>query len=131
MTDKRSHEFTSGLYWWITHTDFASTDAARLGSGVPRPSVGRSLASFPTPNGDFHLFAYSQAGGGGSRRIGADQSPGSTSTVHVEDTQAVYDAALAAGADAVTPPTKIMEGVCTAMVRAPGGVLIGSSGPTS
>jgi hypothetical protein len=55
---------------------------------------------------------------------------GSTPTVHVEDTQAAYDAALLAGAEAVRPPTRVMKGVCTALVRAPGGVLIGFSGPT-
>jgi hypothetical protein len=38
---------------------------------------------------------------------------------------------MAAGAEPVSPPTKVMEGVCTAMVRAPGGVLIGFSGPTN
>jgi hypothetical protein len=48
----------------------------------------------------------------------------------VPNTHAAYDAALAAGANPVSPPTKIMDGVCTAMVRAPGGVLIGFSGPT-
>jgi uncharacterized glyoxalase superfamily protein PhnB len=50
--------------------------------------------------------------------------------VHVEDTRAAYDEALVAGAESVSPPTKVMDGVCTAMVRAPGGVLIGFSGPT-
>ena len=50
--------------------------------------------------------------------------------MHVRDTQAAFDAALAAGAVEVRPPTKVMEGVCTALVRAPGGILIGFSGPT-
>jgi hypothetical protein len=49
--------------------------------------------------------------------------------VHVEDIQAAYDAALAAGAESVNPPETVMEGVRIAMVRAPGGVLIGFSGP--
>ena len=44
---------------------------------------------------------------------------------------AAYEAALAAGAQPVSPPTKVMDGVCIAMVLAPGGVLIGFSGPTS
>jgi hypothetical protein len=50
--------------------------------------------------------------------------------VHVENTQASYDAALANGAESIQPPTRVMDGVCTALVRAPGGVLIGFSGPT-
>lgn len=85
---------------------------------------------FPTPAGDYHLFAYSEAGGGGIRQTGPDEVPGSIPTVHVESTQAAYDAALAAGAESVRPPTKVMDGVRTALVRAPGGLLIGFSGPT-
>ncbi len=85
---------------------------------------------FPTPAGDYHLFAYSETGGGGIRHTTAEENPGSTPTVHVQDTQAAYDAALAAGAEPVTPPTTVMDGVRTAMVLAPGGILIGFSGPT-
>ena len=72
-----------------------------------------------------------RSGGGGVRQTAPGERPGSTPSVHVEDTQAAYDAAMAAGAEPVSPPTKVMEGVCTAMVRAPGGVLIGFSGPTN
>jgi uncharacterized protein len=49
----------------------------------------------------------------------------------VRDTYAAYEHALRAGAEPVNPPTKIMDGVYTALVRAPGGVLIGFSGPTA
>lgn len=131
MSDERAHEFTRGLYGWITHTDLASAEpdatrdwcAAVLGWSFQPP--------FPSPTGDYHLFAYSESGGGGIRRTAPNEQPGATPTVHVPDTQAAYDAALAAGAEPVRPPTKIMEGVCTALVRAPGGVLIGFSGPTN
>ena len=85
---------------------------------------------FPTPRGDYHLFAYSDVGGGGIRGTAPDEAPGSTPTVHVENTQVAYDAALRAGAESVSPPNRVMDGVCIAMVRAPGGVLIGLSGPT-
>lgn len=131
MSDERAHEFTRGLYGWITHTDLASAEpdatrdwcAAVLGWSFQPP--------FPSPTGDYHLFAYSESGGGGIRRTTPNEQPGATPTVHVPDTEAAYDAALAAGAEPVRPPTKIMEGVCTALVRAPGGVLIGFSGPTN
>lgn len=130
MTDERSHEFTRGLYGQITHTELASADpgatrewcAEVLGWNFPPPIT--------TPAGDYHLFAYSESGGGGIRGTAPGENPGSTPTVHVENTQASYDAALAAGAESVDPPTKIMDGVCVALVRAPGGVLIGFSGPT-
>jgi len=70
--------------------------------------------AIPTPSRDYHLFAYSEAGGGGIRQVVQDGVPRSTPTVHVENTQETYDAALAAGAESVSPPTKVMEGVCTA-----------------
>jgi predicted enzyme related to lactoylglutathione lyase len=126
-----SHEFTHGLYGWITHTDFASTDPAATREWCAAVLAWTFQPAFATPNGEYHLFAYSDQGGGGIRQTAAGEQPGSTPTVHVEDTQAAYDAALAAGAEAASPPTKIMDGVCIAMVRAPGGVLIGFSGPTS
>ena len=130
MPDERSHEFTRDLYGSITHTDFASTDPAatrRWCATVLGWSFQEPLA---TPRGDYHLFAYSATGGGGIRHTEPDEPSCSTPTVHVEDTQAAYDAALLAGAEAVRPPTRVMKGVCTALVRAPGGVLIGFSGPT-
>ncbi|WP_284226630.1 hypothetical protein [Klebsiella pneumoniae] len=52
-----------------------------------------------------------------------------TPTVHVEDTDAVYAAAVAAGATPLGAPETIMAGVRIALARAPGGVLIGLSGP--
>lgn len=131
MTNERTHQYTPGLHGWITHTELASTDpeATRdwcsevLGWTFPPP--------MSTPAGDYHLFAYSDIGGGGIRGTAPGEAPGSTPTVHVDDTQAAYDAALAAGAESIDPPRKIMEGVCVALIRAPGGVVIGFSGPTS
>jgi 4-hydroxyphenylpyruvate dioxygenase-like putative hemolysin len=55
--------------------------------------------------------------------------PGSVPTVHVEDAHAAFAKAIAEGAEEITPPIRVMEGVTIAMVRAPGGVMIGLSGP--
>jgi predicted enzyme related to lactoylglutathione lyase len=131
MSDGPSHEFTQGLFGWITHTDFASVDPVATRNWCAEVLGWRFQPAFPTPSGDIHLFAYSDAGGGGIHATAPDELPGSTPTVHVEDTQAAYDEAIAAGAEAVRSPTKLMDGVCVALVRAPGGVLIGFSGPTS
>ena len=131
MADGPSHEFTRGLYGWITHTDFASTDPVATRAWCATVLGWTFQPVFTTPSGDYHLFAYSESGGGGIRRTSPGEQPTSTPTVHVEDTQAAFDAALAAGAEPISPPTKIMDGVRTAMVRAPGGVLIGFSGPTT
>jgi uncharacterized protein len=130
MDSERSHEFTRGLYGWITHTDFASSDPAATRDWCADVLGWSFQPPFPTPGGEYHLFAYSEAGGGGIRGTAPGEPSGSTPTVHVESTQASYDRALAAGAESVQPPTVVMEGVCTALVRAPGGVLIGFSGPT-
>jgi len=128
--DPLGHDFTDGLYGWITHTELASTDAEATSTWCADVLGWTFRPSFLTPAGDYHLFAYSEQGGGGIRATAPGEAPGSTPTVHVADTRATYDAALAAGAESVSPPTKIMDGVCVALVRAPGGVLIGLSGPT-
>ena len=130
MSEEQRHDFTQGLYGWITHTDIASTDPIATRDWCADVLGWSFQPAFATPGGDYHLFAYSELGGGGIRHTASNEAPGSTPTVHVEDTQAAYDKALSAGAESVNPPTKVMEGVCTAMVRAPGGLLIGFSGPT-
>ena len=131
MTDKRSHEFTRGLYGSITHTELSSTDPEATRDWCAEVLGWTFQPAFPSPAGDYHLFAYSESGRGGIRHTAQGEAPGSTPTVHVEDTQTAYDAALAAGAESVNPPETAMEGVRIAMVRAPGGVLIGFSGPTN
>jgi uncharacterized protein len=130
MADEPSHEFTRGLYGWITHTELSSTDPEATREWCAEVLGWTFQPPFPSPGGDYHLFAYSDSGGGGIRQTAPGEAPGSTPTVHVEDTQAAYDAAMSAGAESVNPPETVMEGVRIAMVRAPGGVLIGFSGPT-
>ena len=130
MSDRRSHEFTEGLYGWITHTDLASADPAATREWCASVLGWTFQPRFPTSRGEYHLFAYSESGGGGIRQTAPEEVPGSTPTVHVENTRVAYDAVLQAGAESVSPPTDVMAGVCIAMVRAPGGVLIGFSGPT-
>lgn len=128
--DEPRHEFTRGLYGWITHTELSSTDPQATREWCDSVLGWTFQAPFPAPAGDYHLFAYSDTGGGGIRATAPGESPGATPTVHVENTQQAYDAALAAGAEGVHPPEKVMDGVCIAQVRAPGGPLIGLSGPT-
>ncbi len=130
MTDERRHEFTRDLYGSITHTDMSSRDPAATREWCTEVFGWTFQPVLATPAGDYHLFAYSEVGGGGIRQTPPDEMPGSTPTVHVANTQTAYDAALRAGAQSVNPPTRVMDGVCVAMVRAPGGVLIGLSGPT-
>jgi hypothetical protein len=104
----------------------------RPGGLVAREQVVVSREQHEAAPGDQRgqLACGHQIGGGGIRQTPPDEQPGSTPTVHVESTQASYEAALAGGARSVRPPTTVMEGVCVALVEAPGGVLIGFSGPT-
>ena len=130
MAEVPSHEFTRGLYGWITHTEFASSDPQATREWCESILGWTFQDPFPAGAGDYHLFSYSDSGGGGIREVAQGESPGSTPTVHVENTDVAYEAALAAGAESVDPPTSVMAGVRVARVRAPGGVLIGFSGPT-
>ncbi len=124
-----SHTPTKGLYGWITHTELSSADPAATKAWAATVLGWTFQPSFPTPIGEYHLFAYSDKGGGGIRSLTPDEKPGSIPYVHVADAQAAFDKAIAEGAEEMLAPTRVMEGVTVAIVRAPGGVPIGFSGP--
>ena len=129
-SDAPKHEFTQGLYGWITHTDLASADPAATKAWAAKVLGWTFTMDLPMPGGgQVHLFAYSPQGGGAIRANNPPEQPGSIPYVHVADAQAAYDRALAEGAEAMMSPTRVMEGVTVAIVRAPGGVPIGFSGP--
>lgn len=124
------HVPTPGLYGWITHTDLASADPAATKAWAAKVLGWTFTMDLPIPDGgQVHLFAYSEKGGGAIRPNNPPEQPGSIPYVHVADAQAAYDMALAEGAEEMLPPTRVMEGVTVAIVRAPGGVPIGFSGP--
>ncbi|MEO8579124.1 MAG: VOC family protein [Gemmatimonadales bacterium] len=125
----RRHEATRGLYGWITHTELASDNPGATKAWAQKVLGWTFMPSVPMPGGEYHLFAYSDKGGGGIRRTNPSEQPGSNFTVHVADAQAAYDQALREGAEPIHPPERIMEGVTIAAVRAPGGVRVGFSGP--
>ncbi len=125
-----SHVPTRGLYGWITHTELISTDPQATKTWCAKVLGWTFKPSFPMPSGgEYHLFAYSAQGGGGIRAADPSETPGSTFSVHVADTQEAFDKALREGAEPLVPPTRIMPGVTIAVVRAPGGVPVGLSGP--
>ena len=133
MTEQQTpprHEPTRGLYGQITHTELASEDPDATRAWCAEALGWTFMASLPTErDGEYHLFAYSDAGGGGIRRVGPGEVAGSVPFIHVENAQAAFDRAIAAGAEVIVAPTRVMEGVTTSVVRAPGGVPIGFSGP--
>lgn len=127
---RRRHVPTRGLYGWITHTDLASLDPAATKAWCATVFGWTFKPSFPMPGGgEYHLFAYSDKGGGGIRSTSPSEPPGTMPYIHVADTRAAFAKALFEGAEEVSAPTRVMEGVTIAIVRAPGGVLIGLSGP--
>lgn len=126
----RKHTPTKGLYGWITHTDLASVDPAATKAWCIKVLGWSFMPSFTMPDGgEYHLFAYSDKGGGGIRPINPPEAPGALPYVHVADAQKAFAKALSEGAVAMLAPTRIMDGVTVAIVRAPGGVPIGFSGP--
>ncbi len=125
-----SHLPTRGLYGSITHTELASADPVATKAWCAKVLGWAFKPSFPIPGGgDYHLFAYSDKGGGGIRPSNPPEVPGSIPYVHVADTRAAFEKALREGAEEMFPPERIMEGITIAIVRAPGGVAIGFSGP--
>jgi len=128
-TDQPTHEFTDGLYGWITHTDLVSTDPVATQAWCERVFGWKFRPPVPMPGGDYHLFAYSNMGGGGISKGQPPDRRNSTPFVHVADAHAAFALALQAGAEQVSPPERVAEGVTIAMVRAPGGVVFGLSGP--
>ena len=126
----RSHEPTRGLYGWITHTELASADPVATKAWCAKVLGWTFMPSVPMHGGgEYMLFAYSDKGGGGIRPIKPFEAPHSSFTVHVADTRASFEKALREGAEAIQPPTPIMPGVTIAVVREPGGVAVGFSGP--
>jgi uncharacterized protein len=127
--ESRSHSPAPGLEGWITHTELASEDPAATKEWCSAVLGWSFMPSFPTPEGEYHLFAYSDQAGGGIRRVNPPEAPGTVPYVHVADTNAAFERAVAAGGEEMLPPTRVMDGVTIAIVRAPGGVPIGFSGP--
>jgi len=124
------HVPTRGLYGWITHTELVSADPAATKAWCAEVLGWTFKPSFPIPGGgEYHLFAYSNQGGGGIRRTKPSEPPGSTFSVHVADARAAFDKARRAGAEEMLAPTRVMPGVTIAVVRAPGGVPVGFAGP--
>ena len=130
---KRASASTGGagtaLIGWITHTELASADpdatkawcAKALGWKF-RPSMQMS------DGGEYHLFTYSELGGGGIRANQPPEVPGTVPYVQVKSVKAAYDRSLRAGAEEMMSPMAVMEDLWIAIVRAPGGVPIGLAG---
>jgi predicted enzyme related to lactoylglutathione lyase len=125
-----SHTPTRGVYGWITHTEISSSDPAATRTWCSNVLGWSFKPGLVGPAGEYHLFTYSDTGGGGIHAGGPAEDLGSVPFIHVADVHTSFAKAVEQGAVAIRPPEKVIEGVCVAVVRAPGGVLIGLSGPT-
>lgn len=117
------------LNGWITHTDIASNNAEATKAWCVKVLGWKFVGSMPTPDGEYHMFAYSDKGGGGVHATRISESPSNTPYVQVRDARMAFEDALAAGAEAVQAPEDMGDLVTTAVVRAPGGVVIGLASP--
>ena len=122
----QKHVPTKGLYGWITHTDLASSDPAATKAWCAKVLGWTFKPSFPMPGGgEYHLFAYSEMGGGGIRPNNPPEIPGSIPYIHVEDARGAFEKAIREGAEEMLAPERVMAGVTVAIVRAPRGGPIG------
>lgn len=113
----------------ITHTDLASLDPVATKAWCAKVLGWQFRPPFAGPGGDLHFFAYADERGGVVRPVSGEEPPGSIPYVRVADVQAAYDRALAEGAEEMLAPTRASERLTVAIVRAPGGVPIGITGP--
>lgn len=128
-TKARTHAATPGLYGWITHTDIGSHEPDATKAWCEKVLGWTFRPAMQTPAGDYHLFVYSEKGGGGIRQVKSSEIPDTIPYVHVADCSGAFEHALREGAEQVSAPMRITENVTIAVVRAPGGVTIGFSGP--
>lgn len=133
-TDKTNkseeHTPTDGLYGWITHTELISENPEATRAWCTEVLKWNFAPATPSPAGEYHLYHYSNKGGGGIRKSGTEEIAGSIPFVHVKSTDESFANAISKGARSVVEPETIMKGVRTAIVQAPGGVVIGFSGPS-
>src|SRR2546430_5478277 len=96
----KKHVPTRGLYGWITHTELASSDPAATKAWCEATLGWKFKPRFPMPGGgEYHLFTYSDKGGGGIRRNELPEVPGSIPYIHVADARKAFQKALSAGAE--------------------------------
>ena len=97
------HEPTRGLYGWITHTELASANPDATKAWCATVLSWTFKPSFPTPAGDYDLFAYSDTGGGGIRPNNPGELPGSVPYVHVADALAAFREGVEGGGRSGVP----------------------------
>ncbi|HKW15069.1 MAG TPA: VOC family protein [Candidatus Krumholzibacteria bacterium] len=123
-------QYNAALDGVITHTEFASTDPDATKTWLSKALGWKFRPSMPMGDGStYHLFMYSNQGGGGIRVNSPQETPGTVPYVQVANVKKAFDKAIKAGANVMMPPSPVMEGLHIAIVLAPGGVAVGFAGP--
>lgn len=115
---------------WITHTEFATPDPLALKAFSQKVfgwSFGQTMDMGPA--GTYHLFAYGNMGGGGIMSTRPGEAPRVTPYITTQNVGALLKKALAAGAKHIMGPDTVAPGITLAVVEAPGGIMMGFSGP--
>lgn len=119
----------AGLHGWITLTELSSDDPVATRDWCAGVLGWGFQPVFASPAGDYHLFAYSAQGGGGIRQPHpARQQAARPPCAWTTPTRRIRPRWRRSGVGRVAAQRQ--SGVRIALVRAPGGVLIGLSGPT-
>lgn len=120
----------TALNGWITHTEFASTDPNATKTWATKVLGWKFRPSFPMPDGgEYLLYMYSDKGGGGIRAVNGPDDASTVPYVQVANVKSSFDKAIREGGEGVMAPERIMNDLVIAVVRAPGGVMIGLAGP--
>ena len=86
--------------------------------------------SFQMPEGgEYILFTYSEKGGGGIRPVNAGEGASTIPYVQVGNVKTTFAKAIREGDSEIMAPEQIMADLVIAIVRVPGGVMIGFAGP--
>jgi uncharacterized protein len=118
------------LNGWITHTEFASSDPGAMKTWLTKVLGWKFRPSFPMPDGgEYLLYMYSDKGGGGIRSVNQSEEASTVPYVQVANVQTSFTKAIREGGEEIMAPERIMEDLVIAVVRAPGGVMIGLAGP--
>ncbi len=123
------HAITTGLYEWITYTELISSDPELTKAWCADVLQYNFDLYTPTLTDDYSPYNYSDPGKGGIRKTGSEELPLRIPFIPVESIDESYVRAIDNGATAIMEPEIIMANVQIAIVKAPGGVVIGFSGP--
>jgi predicted enzyme related to lactoylglutathione lyase len=131
---KRVSKKTEGadprLNGWITHTEFASSNPEALKTWCKNVLGWKIKSSVPMPDGsEYILFHYSDKAGGGIRPTAPGEAENTIPYVQVTNVHKTFEKAISGGATQMMPPERIMPNLVIAIVRAPGGIVVGFAGP--